>query len=62
MPYVFQMGLVREGLAATVLLLKIASTGAFEVDLSLVHSVILDMDKQLFLSEKFLSQSTPEGT
>ncbi|BES98076.1 translational activator [Nesidiocoris tenuis] len=56
-----QMGLLREALAATCLLLKMASTHAYEMDLSSVYIIILDMDKQLFLSDKFLSQSSPEA-
>lgn len=52
-----------EALCATCLLLKMASAdiGA-EKKLDNLWNIVLDMDKQLFVSEKFLTVATEDGT
>lgn len=57
-----QVPSVTEGLCAACLLLKIASTqGDKENSLQSLWNILLDMDKQLFISEKFLSAATDDG-
>lgn len=52
-----------EALCATCLLLKMASAdiGA-EKKLDNLWNIVLDMDKQLFVSEKFLTVASEDGT
>lgn len=57
-----QIPLVMEGLFAAYLLLKIASfEGEKENNYQNLWNVVLDMDKQLFISEKFLSMASDDG-
>jgi hypothetical protein len=57
-----QVPLVTEALCATCLLLKMASAdiGA-EKKLDNLWNIVLDMDKQLFVSEKFLTVASEDG-
>jgi hypothetical protein len=57
-----QVPLVTEALCAACLLLKMASAdvGA-DKKLDSLWSVVLDMDKQLFVSEKFLTVASDDG-
>lgn len=57
-----QVSLVTEALCAVCLLLKMAAAdiGA-EKKLDNLWSVVLDMNKQLFVSEKFLTLASDEG-
>jgi hypothetical protein len=57
-----QVPLVTEALCAACLLLKMAAAdiGA-EKKLDNLWSVVLDMNKQLFVSEKFLTLASNEG-
>jgi hypothetical protein len=54
---------VTEALCAACLLLKMAAAdiGA-DKELDNLWSVVLDMDKQLFVSEKFLTLASDEGS
>jgi len=54
---------VTEALCGTCLLLKMASAdiGA-EKKLDNLWNIVLDMDKQLFVSEKFLTVASEDGT
>lgn len=57
-----QTAVVTEGLCATCFLLRIASyEGDKENKLQNLWNIILDMNKQLFVSEKFLSVVSDEG-
>lgn len=53
---------VTEGLSAAVLLLSLAHAKV-EIDggYQAVWNAVLDMDKQIFVSEKYLSSATNEG-
>lgn len=52
---------VTEGLCAACLLLKFVSATGEKDRLQNHWNAILDMDKQLFVSEKFLSLTTEDG-
>ncbi|XP_014262100.1 eIF-2-alpha kinase activator GCN1 [Cimex lectularius] len=52
---------VTEGLSAACLLLKLSSYDSLESKLGSLYSIILDMEKQIFLSEKFLSQASTDA-
>ncbi|XP_025837277.1 eIF-2-alpha kinase activator GCN1 [Agrilus planipennis] len=57
-----QYPIVIEGLSATCLFLRIVTAqGSNENAYQNIWNVIFDMDKQLFVSEKFLSAATNEG-
>ncbi|CAH1402466.1 unnamed protein product [Nezara viridula] len=53
-----QVPVVTEGLYAACLLLKISSYNPLDSKLSFLYSIILDMEKQVFISERFLSQAS----
>ncbi|KAL1132575.1 hypothetical protein AAG570_010527, partial [Ranatra chinensis] len=55
-----QVSIVTEGLSAACLLLKLSTLDSFESKLSSLYSIIYDMDKQVFISDKFLSQAPNE--
>lgn len=57
-----QIPVVMEGLAAACLLLKIASSQVEkENSFNNLWSTVCDMDKQLFVSEKFISSASDNG-
>lgn len=57
-----QVPSVTEGLSAAVLLLKIAaSSNEKENNLQNFWNIILDMEKQIFISEKFISLASDNG-
>ncbi|XP_046688091.1 eIF-2-alpha kinase activator GCN1-like [Homalodisca vitripennis] len=56
-----QVPVVTEGLSAVCLLLKLATVETGDTKLSPLWSAVLDMDKQTFVSEKFLTQASDEG-
>lgn len=57
-----QIPVVTEGLCAACMLLKIFSNDGDKANnLQNTLHVIFDMDKQVFLSEKFLSMTTDDG-
>lgn len=57
-----QPPIVMEGLCAACLLLRIASAqNDKENNMNNLWNAVFDMDKQLFVSEKFLSGATEDG-
>lgn len=50
-----------EGLSAVCLLLKLATVESGDTKLAALWSAVLDMDKQTFVSEKFLTQASDDG-
>lgn len=50
-----------EGLSAACLLLKMATLDSVDSKLAPLYNIILDMDKQVFISEKFLLQASCDG-
>lgn len=57
-----QPAVVTEGLCAACFLVKLASTqGNKESCVQNICSVLFDMDKQLFVSEKFLAAASDDG-
>lgn len=55
-----QSQLVSEGLCAACFILKILATGIDLDNLQSFWNVVLDVDKQLFLSEKYLSLASDD--
>uniref|UniRef100_A0A069DYI0 Putative translational activator gcn1 n=1 Tax=Panstrongylus megistus TaxID=65343 RepID=A0A069DYI0_9HEMI len=53
-----QVAIVMEGLSAACLLLKMATLDSVDSKLAPLYNIILDMDKQVFISEKFLLQAS----
>lgn len=57
-----QIPLVTEGLSASCMILKfVSSQGEKVANLQNFWNVLFDMEKQVFLSEKFLSLATEDG-
>lgn len=56
-----QSATITEGLCAACLFLKIATIQGDKDNYNNLWTILLDMDKQLFVSEKFLSMATDDG-
>nr|BAN20950.1 translational activator gcn1 [Riptortus pedestris] len=56
-----QVPVVTEGLSAACLLLKMSTYTVVDSKLSFLYNIILDMEKQVFISERFLSQASCEA-
>lgn len=59
---IFQVPIVTEGLCAACLLLKLVPVETGESKMTQLWNALLDTEKLVFVSEKFLTQASDDGT